>query len=673
MYLLTKPGPLFQIKPTETGSIFLHTGENEEAFNRQLKLVSFFNEMRKFFPNYICEGMQGGSEKTYEFGDETTSSDIYWADMYGVPIAHEEDDLGYVYTRGYYARGIMDGEFANRYGDVHSNYIDGNFWGYGSMNCAANVSQTPWAGDYDSFSDFDPEGVGAPIELSDYKAMVYDGYGTGVPGLSSIGSDEWSRVQSYLLDNFEGKSFYDILLTGIQNSHIGTKLEARNIGLGVKNYNVIDGTKITHEGGFLYDGKEGTDGEGAYYLMLSMLEARRRIDYAYSYVLGSSYHIVDNDYMRDRINAVFNDADKLGGLEDSTLRPLYSYFGASHRLRSFLSMFAGGYNVNTTGDGSWKPAAEEDGLNHFADWDTGGFGGGNAFVFSGLDMAASQRFRHWIGNNVNDYIGTLSGDEKTRVQALLDEWTGKLESPFLSDEKDWNTAELPDSTSAGAYKSYLSWDRWTLELHPTTTGYNASNPPPGWNPLGGEGEDCHSNYAVFQIKDLTRQQMMGEQSVGSYADFTQANWVCNFVDRALRWKKGVEGQTTACMFINNTQRRSHQREIREYDQNKIAEANKKYNEAKLDQAQEKRIGELRRLRKPKNNKPANKAGGKAKAKHNANQQSQHQEQSNNTQAKPKAQQPVTMQKAMSSLYLQMFNKMRSNSKQKIKNANEANK
>jgi len=676
-FIKSKPRAGVIFKPPADDKIFLHSGESRTAFEKAIQLQNFLAEMMKFFPNYKQEGFATGVEKTFTLTDDAGNVVGTFDPALQDPTQHEVTGWGNVYTRGYYPRDVMEPGFATRYGDSHANYVGGKYWGYGAGKAATNLNFQPWAGEYNHFKDLTPDGWNNPLDVSAYASTLYEGYGAAAPALSGISLSEWSNAQSYLNANFSGKSFYEIVVTGIQNSDIGTVTAPRDY-LG--DVEVMDWNNITHHGGFLYDGKadvdengngtieDGERGKGAYYLMLSMLESRRRINYGMSYVFGSPFNIIDNNYMLEHISNMFNNPDELGRLNAQNRRVFEAFFGAQHTLRGMLAAYCGGYDVN--GGGSWEPADEVDGLNHFEGADSGGFSGGNAYLDSALDEAAFQRFRHWIYNNVIAYKDSLSGSEEDAVQLKLDEWLGNIEQPYLSNEAFWSNDELDPARKVG-YKTYLSWDRFSLKYTDGTNPYylnklmsdgsRQTNLQPGINPLETNYRDYHNDYSVNQILNLSHEQVTGRALVEGQ-NLYQTNWVVYTVGSFYDWYEDIVKQNMEAVSLTNMDRKRYHHDMNAYRKWKVEMQDKEYEDQRNESIAEKKRNERKRAEKVKQKFSV--SNDKNKHKNAVNN-------SNKTNQQPKKNDAAEFAKNFQKLNVMMMKRIAQAGKERAKRSKEA--
>lgn len=423
-YTKSKPRPAFTFDPPDSTKIYKHAGENERAFDYAAKNINFLAEMFKFFPNFLQEGYSTGTEETF------TASGIgsYNTDEMKEMAPDEESEW---YSRGYKVRGLLAstdrGDYSQRYGDLHNVSIFNTFWGYGGGKSATNVNFSPTASEFNHFEDLHPESYDSALDYYDYEKTVFGGSDIynevdrrWAGSLGAISSDWWNSAKNTLNKNgLNGKSYFEIALTGVSNSKIhgwktteddnqdldgnGTidedELGVETIGFSATGQDYGDGG-VVHNGGFLYDSLSSTDAFG---LMLSMLESRRRIFYAMSSLFGSPYLITNTSGMINYIQDQFSNPNKLGGVSPYNKRVLETFFAAQHALRSVLPEYSKGvYADDDVIVGS--TLADNSDPDKFSTKDDGYFG----YAYAARDQVGFQRFRGWLADKVASYIRGVS-------------------------------------------------------------------------------------------------------------------------------------------------------------------------------------------------------------------------------------------------------------------------
>lgn len=616
-FVKSKPRPPMTFKLPEDGRIFLRPGEDPSAFELGVKYQNFMAEMMKFFPNLVDEGLQTGTESTFNLDGVG----------YYTPELEQEG-------RGFDFAGRIDGDYLYRYGDFHNVFMNNKRWGYGAGKYASNLDFTPSASEFDHFSDLTPMDYDATVNNIAYSQLLY-----GPGSTTTLGnlSGYWDEVKAYLARNFNDKSYYEIALTGVANSEIIDGDGDYNIG------EVQDGRayNVTHNGGFLYDGTEGSDGLGAFYLMLAMLESRRRINYAMSEVVCPAWMLDDTLAARDYIENTFNDPDKLKGFSSYNRRIFMNFLGIQHAFRAIIPAFSGGAgNYWDMGNTDPLELCGEVDLNHFNQKDIGFAGYG----YSARDQVAFQRLRHWMANNVESAIRAASDEERPIMQNLWDEFRFVTDQPY-------GASEL-----VGTEKKYMGWDRFH------SFWGDGDTPPFGASPLLDDGVvmgGWHPNYAVAQLGGLSREQALGLDDVEGI-NLYNINWVDYFYGNSLKWEKQVTAKISGTFALNNWEKIRFRKQNREFRKWKVEDKQRKIEE-KIDAARgENKVAERREAEKAKNGK------------HNQSNQASNHRNTGDRQVDRKAE----LKKAMKILSFQMFKRMMDQRKQgseRNKKAREAEK
>src|SRR3989339_557508 len=307
---------------------------------------------------------------------------------------------------------------------------------------------------------------------------------------------------------------------------------------------------------FMWEGMEGANGEGAFYVMLNLLESRRRIYYAASSVFGQHKNIGDSLAMVKDISDFF-DKD-VAGADPHNFRMFYMYFAMQHAFRSVTQAFSG--NTEIYGDL-----------------------GGPGFIYSARDRAGFAKFGEWLIGGVNKYISTLSGAEKDRVQGLLSEYKLSNEQNAKSGEVDFN---LPYGVTSWHHYSYnddryTGWDSFcgNFEKDATKPGYKGL--PDYLNPLAVKNGGSHPNYAIAQLAGLKEYNIKGDFALsynGQNYDLYGTNWVVNLAGRFLKAEDHDTKNAVNTFAMNAYENARYQQETKVYKQNKEAYEEQKYEE-----------------------------------------------------------------------------------------------
>src|SRR3989339_43443 len=530
-FLSAKPRPAVYQLPEDTSKIFQRNGENSEDFSEVVKFINYFQEMLKFFPEYQRNGYQNGSE-----GDTT------WYEGFGKVVASKD--------RGLDNAGKLGAGYEDRFGDWHQVGTSDQFWGYGMGETGGNLEWDPSTYDSNFFTD----GVKNKITGAD-QALDYQDY-AAMMAYNPSDSSKYKEIKQSELDSarsfmkqFGNVNFYEFALKGIDKIKFNDK-----DGNGVFDLN-NDGYD-TSSCNFMWEGMEGANGEGAFYVMLNLLESRRRIYYAASNVFGQHKNIGDSLAMVKDISDFF-DKD-VAGADPHNFRMFYMYFAMQHAFRSVTQAFSG--NTEIYGDL-----------------------GGPGFIYSARDRAGFAKFGEWLIGGVNKYISTLSGAEKDRVQGLLSEYKLSNEQNAKSGEVDFN---LPYGVTSWHHYSYnddryTGWDSFcgNFEKDATKPGYKGL--PDYLNPLAVKNGGSHPNYAIAQLAGLKEYNIKGDFALsynGQNYDLYGTNWVVNLAGRFLKAEDHDTKNAVNTFAMNAYENARYQQETKVYKQNKEAYEEQKYEE-----------------------------------------------------------------------------------------------
>ena len=486
-YGLHKPRmPVVFTAPDDT-KIYLHSGESSASFDRLVSLQSFLNEMMKFFPNFDQDGyMNGTTNDTKAAGDDGIGS---WEDPNLI---------------GTEFRDLLGGSYEDRYGDFHNvSYGYGDRpWGSTEGGIAENLDFSPEAGDFWHFEDIAPtEGSGGPIDVNEYMNLLYSAADFDTPQLAQINDSEWAAAQNYL-NGFDGMSYYQIVMDNADSISFTDTNGDGKFTLGVDEYNA--------DGVGAYKGGSATD---AYYLMLAMLESRRRVFYAMSEIFGSPYLIANDDShgIIDEFDSFMD--HEIGGADSHNKRLFYMYFAMQHHFRWAMAPLS---SIYTEGD--------------------------NLNPFTAKDTASFAEFREWMNRSLTAYEDSLydsgaSGEEIARFEALRNEFDFTTAQPYGRDDDN-----------DGADGRYIGWDRYCSYFSANNNYVNGQwvypDLPVGFNvdARGGEG---HPDYVISQIIGVPESALKG-LSRHNGINLHNDNWAAHAVGTFFGYEdKDINAATTA--------------------------------------------------------------------------------------------------------------------------------
>lgn len=587
---LPKPRKAFRLDSRIFTRIYQHHGESTQSFKWTASRINFMSEMMKMFPEHEVAGYAGadtadfaaaihkygqgegspffegeGNAPQLWTGEGPAPNESYYTlDDSGKPIHPRYndawDDNGWKpyhgYTREHFGAdhrapdprtglpwGFFQGKIAqnvNFYssaGEFNHFQITGNNKYLGYENPAYNLSQTT------------SEGWNIEDALS---ASAYDGlFFSGVESYSDI----WSGAKG-ALNLYGNLNYYDIVMSGFNN---GAQVAYGDLGQP----GVVDGERVKwaadsdwnpnnsldyYQGKFAYDGMQGTNGEGAFKLMLGLLESRRRIFFASYEIFGPTNNICDkngdvpipNDQeMIAAFDSWNTDPSRGGGADPHNLSLFSLFLYAQHSLHSIMPL----YSIPETG----------------YSFDPGQSGGGlPGWMFSGKDQLAFIRFGQWMNTNLNTYKNSLSnGDYKTRVSNLINEFRGEgsyTAQPYINTIRDG----VGDGSRAG-------WDRYS-------SGWWDGDDPANANPRAADGP--HRYYTVSQLKGINlatdrignvydQNGVLLEQNLGS------RNWAVHHVLSLLGKTDQDIGRILSIRVQNRRNSTRYRQEMKDWHETKM--------------------------------------------------------------------------------------------------------
>lgn len=501
---LLPPRPLYPgVMPyPDYSSIKWQPGEDPQALARQLKNVRFLSQMFKL--------MSGPRQLGYKSGVDAYRSA---KSDYGNQNIDAANGIGEVFSsvRGW-AQDSVDiahevGGFAGR------QYGFG--WGEGSDNVDYSPSVNDLMDDYLSSEEYKQIFKDPKTDLSDYASY----------------EDDWKDLKDYL-KGYGDKSYYDIIMSGTTTSTYEKK-DADPKG-DTSNY-----FKIKDRGTFDYDSMAdygGVQHKGAYYLMLGLLDMRRKVNFGLTNILGPVYylHSLNNGIAPDD-KALMNWSKGFeNGLDPSNLRVNMLFFSAQHYWRQILQAASPGINSN------WE--TQMDGVGYY----------------SGKNRAANKELNAFLSDHLPKYIADLrkadpKSKEADRVEKLWEEFNfdKTVEQPYNWVIGDWNN---PGD----------GWDLYSPLWQDQATGKWTKPVPENVNPLWDDLNFNHPYYASAQTLGLSDGQLSGMRAVEGKA-LTEVNWVSSFVSRQLKNIKHAENGTTNVLSTNLGNVRQYMSQKRIYD------------------------------------------------------------------------------------------------------------
>jgi hypothetical protein len=554
--------PALVVPPDDT-TFYKHHGENPAQYESFRTRVAWLNEMLKFFPAFEQNGVAGSGDLP-----DPQPGLMVGQTPYEGPLS--EDEIGYwgsgVAGRGFTYRSRIDGDNEYRYGDYHrlAQYYGGEagaqYWGYGEgVHGHEDNNYNPAS--YETYEGLENllVDVGGLSQLSEYETYLFEENNDGDVNndihLAEITQNEWISVREYL-QGFGDKSFYQIALTGADTIDF----------INTNDDNWYDGYIPNNDIGYLYN--SGGPQE-AVYMMMALLESRRKIFYASADIFAPHWYIKDVNKNGDIMAWFDNSMDvQFGDVDENNKGALLKYFQLQHSLHSVLPAFS----TNDAGMESW--------------------------MYSARDRVAFKEFRTWIHREVQNHIDDLAaGAEKTRIQSLFSEFKFDIVQPYGRDGRHDNQ------------QSYVGWDFLVPGQDPNNDRYGQVADEPDYaNPLNlFVNDEWHWNFATSQIYGMNENQIKGRVPLeynGNYYNLYDSNWMVHTVGRLLRSQEVSTKRMVEAQSINAYNKTTYRRQKRAYKKAVEAEKEAKYEEAQSMKAYLKRRAENKRnLNKASKKKP----------------------------------------------------------------------
>lgn len=474
--------------------IYLHNGENTNAFKWLCQKINNLMSVTKFTPDYMNK-MFGGVEIKDEDFTQFGRASIKLSELHSMVT----EGMGKPWEQ---KRGFDDSFFG------YTHPITAGFdqwWGSGSGYAGSkNINFNASASDENFFTDKKNKNRGDIVDSwVDNSGLFKKYFNTDDDQNFGSYTQYLPEVENLLKGRFGGMNYYEIVMSGMNGTNI-------KYGTG------SDGGKTiiynqTQWGSFKYDGMSD---QNWFYLMVAMTRDRRKFFGEMSDLFGMIKNIANGDNgpkdkeMIDTIDSwIGNEGKKL----NSNNLGFLSMFtqGLQHYAHFVLPAFSGTarYQFNDI------TSENHDDWGAVKDWSNLGDDGFCGKFRDAQDVVAFKRFRQLIRTNAMDYIDSID-DEDEKENAL------KLYKEFAYDGYD-----LPYGQGDGASRN-IGWDAYS-----SSTSYD-NDLTPNMNPyatglLGGEAA-THPFYSIAQVLKLTSNQMRGKELVGGKNLFKN-NWVVHML------------------------------------------------------------------------------------------------------------------------------------------------
>ncbi|OGC09549.1 hypothetical protein A3J90_05110 [candidate division WOR-1 bacterium RIFOXYC2_FULL_37_10] len=436
------------------------------------------------------------------------------------------------------------------------------------------------------------------------------------------------------LEDYGDESYYEIIMSGFKK---GAKIEAGSDGVtdgenirwkgdsdwnNNNNWKSGDGETFTtgrdsfNSGLFDYDLQAGDHGEGAFKLMLGMLESRRRIYSAMTEIFGSNSDIGRLTYVTNSdgtvtVTATPDDAALRGSFDKWRSDPMRGLMADSHNL-AFLNLFISMQH-------SFRSVFPAYGFNpsEFLFKPTDKSGGLPGWLFSGKDQLAFIRFNDWLYNNTQtykNYLGSLAKDEN--YQGVddddyygIDEYQGDVQNLmyeyFGIDNPNPNTDSYGSVYDSQPYirtknddnelGKRAGWDFYSAKgsiWNPDSETSSTIKDGPNNNKIASDSGGPHPKYFPSQLMGIN---LSGNRSGIAYDEngneaVNMNNWAVYDVMGLLRFGDKDVGRTIANNVRNRRDRLDYKKDMAAYHERKME---LRYQEA-IDKGQEqKKDAEIR--------------------------------------------------------------------------------
>ncbi|OGC06485.1 hypothetical protein A2526_03020 [candidate division WOR-1 bacterium RIFOXYD2_FULL_36_8] len=416
------------------------------------------------------------------------------------------------------------------------------------------------------------------------------------------------------LKNFGDRSFYQLVMSGFEKDNTdkatlnywdthGTKDIADDILLSGESTGdgYANGERVSwkHEGTFAYDGMGGSHGEGAFKMMLGVLESRRRIFKTMTEIFGNPSNIGRITYTDNKLIADPNDGALISAFDTwsnniyqglradpHNLSLLKLFLEIQHSFRSVLPAY--GFDPYSNDIDPY-----DDSNGGFSYDPTSSFGGIPGWIFSGEDQLAFIRFNEWLYSNVHEYMNYLDSvivdesdffdeekdkhvgleDYRKRVGNLVDEYfgvnnpdatctkddQGNVTSYTYGDVYDWQPY-LRQTKDGNEQGKRAGWDFYCSIWASAEVGENFNTSAP--NP--------HPRYTISQLSGVN---LIGSRSGNGYVDgklvVTDDNWFVHDVMGLFRFGDRDVGRTMSNNVFNRRNRRVYKQQMQAYHEMKM--------------------------------------------------------------------------------------------------------
>ncbi|MBI5700576.1 hypothetical protein HZC34_01860 [Candidatus Saganbacteria bacterium] len=534
---LVKPIEFPSMDLPDTQKIFLHEGETTTAFKWVASRINNLMKMSKFMPDYMSK-LFGGVEITKE--DLTQFGQAYTDPQEAVHKVTNDNGTPWDGHHGYnddifgYTHNLLDPQ--------------GNQWGAGSgIFGSKNLNYNPGAAEQvllkDKSSDMSFNDTWMDDPNLFRQAINYNPSGqliNGAPDETFGDYRSYLNNASDLLASFGGKSYYEIVMSGMNSTNIAYVDDPNSddpndlmIDYGQTAFGYFDYDNLTPYQSFL--------------LATGIVRDRRAIFATMSEIFGSFRYIYNggsangpNDQaMINTMNSWINDPNKGKYADKTSLAWFDSAFKAQHYLHTLLPAYSGGENWSLNVNISNKTPSLGDG---------GEAQGENGGTRDAQDQVAFKRFRAKIRTGAQAYINSLPSEDNEDTD--INEKAVRNNAQQLFDEFTFDGYDLPYG-SFDAFDPKVGWDFYSMPWwHKGQEKYQNVNP----NATG------HAFYAIAQFENL--------ESVPNAKGLKQNNWVLNELGRLAEFKTASDAKISNTIFMNMLNSRVYRRQTITYKNKK---------------------------------------------------------------------------------------------------------
>ena len=508
---LPKPRKPLAVDRPDSTKLYMHAGESSDW---ALQETNFLASMWKLLPTWEQAGDAG--EPTENFSKALTE--------FGDGSSDQTPQNGFSdWNRALSpAGGGLPWGFYEGQGAQNLNYHPGI-----SENILFNNDNPKDKSQQALYKRMEDAGVGNPYSVKEYKDLTgldvksYEDIWNSAKtcnGVQVLGGGVNQALQSY-----GDKSYYQIVMSGYGEGSNGV---------------------------YSYDGKEGANGEGAFKLMIGLLETRRRIFGPMTELFGSNRLIGNTSggkaspKDKDLISAFdswMKDPKRGGGADVHNMAIFSLFLESQESLHSVLPAY------------SFDPNQ----YHYDANDPSGGLPG---WIKSERDRTAFLRFSNWMYTNLNTYKNYLSSktsgnndlkNYSDKVNSLIDEFYGRGSydtQPYINTSK---------GDTAGGKRA--GWDDYSA-------GWG-SGTPSNANPIA-SGEEASS--FIGQLTGISMCNRTGNvydshgNLVTAAKDLMTKNWAVSDYFKLLSFGDKDMGRNISISTKSRSDRAQYQKDMREY-------------------------------------------------------------------------------------------------------------